>query len=98
MLSTLGARSVPIPDHIDSYHLKNEAPSLKDVTPIEYVLEVDDERTRLQKEVDRIIEQDRWFQNNSKIVFLKVIIHVYDQFLGISGNIFQLCNMELYSI
>jgi len=57
MLSTLGARSVPIPDHIDSYHLKNEAPSCN-TTPIEYVLDVDDERTRLQKEVDRITEED----------------------------------------
>lgn len=56
MLSTLGARSVPIPDHIDSYHLKNEAPPLKDVTPHEYVLNVDDERSRLEKEADRIMQ------------------------------------------
>ena len=73
MLSTLGARSVPIPDHIDSYHLKNEAPSCN-TTPIEYVLDVDDERTRLQKEVDRITEEDRelcildnFFHENSKL-------------------------------
>ncbi len=59
MLSTLGARSVPIPDHIDSYHLKNEAPPLKDVTPHEYVLNVDDERSRLEKEADRILQVER---------------------------------------
>jgi len=55
MLSTLGARSVPIPDHIDSYHLKEEAPPLKDVTPPQYVLECNDERTRLEKEAEKIL-------------------------------------------
>lgn len=55
MLRTLGRRSVEIPNHIDSYHLSEEAPSLKDVTPPEYVLNVDDERSRLEKEAERIM-------------------------------------------
>jgi len=58
MLSTLGARSVPIPDHIDSYHLKEEAEPLTDMTPLEYVLKVDDERSKLEKEAERIMATD----------------------------------------
>ena len=59
LLATLGCRDVPIPDHIDSFHLKEEAPALKDVTPLEYVLSVDDERSRLEQEVDRMMQDDR---------------------------------------
>ena len=51
MLATLGHRSVPIPDHIDSYFLREEAEALDDWTPIRYVLNVNNERTRLEKEV-----------------------------------------------
>jgi len=58
LLATLGCRDVPIPDHIDSFHLKEEAPALKDVTPLEYVLSVDDERSRLEQEVDRMMQDD----------------------------------------
>jgi len=58
MLATLGHRSVPIPDHIDSYFLREEAEALDDWTPIRYVLNVNNERTRLEKEVERILETD----------------------------------------
>jgi len=58
LLATLGCRDVPIPDHIDSFHLKEEAPALKDVTPLEFVLNVDDERSRLEKEVERMMQDD----------------------------------------
>lgn len=71
MLSTLGARSVPIPDHIDSYHLKEEAEPLTDMTPLEYVLKVDDERSKLEKEAERIMATDR----KLKIYFLYMPIH-----------------------
>ena len=61
MLATLGCRDVPIPDHIDSFHLKEEAPPLKDVTPLEFVLNVDDERSRLEKEIEALMQTDRKF-------------------------------------
>jgi len=58
MLATLGSRSVPIPDHIDSFYLRHEAPSLTDVTPLEFVLNVDDERNRLEKEIETLMQED----------------------------------------
>jgi len=61
MLATLGNREVPIPDHIDSFHLQHEAPSC-DKTPLEFVLEVDDERHRLEKEAEHIMHVDRELQ------------------------------------
>ena len=43
LLSSLGQREVHIPDHIDIYHLTEEMPS-SDKTPLQCVMEVDDER------------------------------------------------------
>ncbi|XP_078482760.1 ATP-binding cassette sub-family F member 2 [Ciona intestinalis] len=57
MLATLGGREVPIPDHIDSFHLKNEAPP-SDITPIKYVLDVADERHRLEADAEKIMAVD----------------------------------------
>uniref|UniRef100_H2Y9Z5 ABC transporter domain-containing protein n=1 Tax=Ciona savignyi TaxID=51511 RepID=H2Y9Z5_CIOSA len=57
MLASLGGREVPIPDHIDSFHLKNEA-SPSDNTPLQYVLDVDDERHRLELDAEKIMAVD----------------------------------------
>nr|CAB3219641.1 ATP-binding cassette sub-family F member 2 [Phallusia mammillata] len=57
MLATLGGREVPIPDHIDSFHLQHEAPS-SETTPLQFVLECDDERHRLEEEAERIMQID----------------------------------------
>ncbi len=43
MLSAIAAREVPIPDHIDIFHLTQEIPST-DKTPLQCVMEVDQER------------------------------------------------------
>lgn len=49
MLETIGNRDIPIPPHIDIFHLKNEMKA-SDKTALECVMEVDEERTRLEAE------------------------------------------------
>ena len=54
-MNVIGARGIPIPENIDIYHLKHEIePS--DMTALESVLAVDDQRVRWQKEADRLTE------------------------------------------
>ena len=43
LLSAIGEREMPISDHMDIYHLKEEMPS-SDKTPLQCVMEVDEER------------------------------------------------------
>lgn len=53
MLSALGNRELPIPEHIDIYHLQREmAPS--DKTAVQCVMEVDAERVRLEREAEQL--------------------------------------------
>ncbi|EQC40818.1 ATP-binding cassette, subfamily F, member 2 [Saprolegnia diclina VS20] len=55
-MNVLGARGIPIPDSIDIYHLKHEIePS--DMTALEAVITVDEERTKIQTEVDELSEK-----------------------------------------
>lgn len=49
MLETIGNRDIPIPPHIDIFHLKNEMEA-SNKTALECVMEVDEERTRLEAE------------------------------------------------
>lgn len=55
-MNVLGARGVPIPDSIDIYHLKHEIEA-SDMTALEAVLSVDEERSKLQHEADELSEQ-----------------------------------------
>lgn len=48
LLSVLGNREVPIPDHIDIFHLTREMPA-SDKTALQCVMEVDEERVKLEK-------------------------------------------------
>lgn len=57
LLSAIGHREVPIPEHIDIYHLTREmAPSEK--TALQCVMEVDEERIMLEKEAERLAHED----------------------------------------
>ena len=50
-MSALGNRELPIPEHIDIFHLQREmAPS--DKTALACVMEVDEERVRLEHEAE----------------------------------------------
>ncbi|KAF4324527.1 hypothetical protein BBO99_00001760 [Phytophthora kernoviae] len=55
-MNVLGARGIPIPDSIDIYHLKHEIEA-SDMTALEAVLSVDEERNKLQAEADLLSEQ-----------------------------------------
>ncbi|KAI4886984.1 hypothetical protein NFI96_023479 [Prochilodus magdalenae] len=57
LLSAIGHREVPIPEHIDIYHLTREmAPSEK--TALQCVMEVDEARIQLEKEAERLAHED----------------------------------------
>lgn len=55
-MNVLGARGVPIPDSIDIYHLKHEIEA-SDMTALEAVLSVDEERNKIQHEADELSEK-----------------------------------------
>eukprot|EP00079_Xenopus_tropicalis_P018828 XP_004921084.1 PREDICTED: ATP-binding cassette sub-family F member 2-like [Xenopus tropicalis] len=57
LLSAVGGREVPIPEHIDIYHLTREMPP-SDKSDLQCVMEVDTERNLLEKEVERLAHED----------------------------------------
>lgn len=54
LLSVLGNREVPIPDHIDIFHLTREMPA-SEKTALQCVKEVDEERSRLEKLAEELV-------------------------------------------
>jgi len=54
LMEVLGARSVPIPDDIDLYYLKEEIEASDTMTALEAVMNVDEERERLEKQADQL--------------------------------------------
>ncbi|XP_050088639.1 ATP-binding cassette sub-family F member 2 [Anopheles aquasalis] len=57
LLSVLGNREVPIPDHIDIFHLTREIPA-SSKTALQCVMEVDEERIKLEKMADALVDQE----------------------------------------
>jgi ATP-binding cassette subfamily F protein 2 len=55
-MRVLGARALPIPENIDIYHLKEEIEPTE-MTALEAVMSVDEERTALEREADKLNEQ-----------------------------------------
>ncbi|XP_014282613.1 ATP-binding cassette sub-family F member 2 [Halyomorpha halys] len=55
LLAVLGNREVPIPDHIDIFHLSREMPA-SDKTALQCVMEVDEERIRLEALADQLVQ------------------------------------------
>jgi len=53
MLSVLGDREVPIPEHFDIYHLRREIEA-SDKTALQCVMEVDEARLKLEKEAEEL--------------------------------------------
>jgi ATP-binding cassette subfamily F protein 2 len=53
-MKALGVRAIPIPSGIDIFHLKEEVEPSSTLTAIEAVMEVDEERARLEKEVEEL--------------------------------------------
>lgn len=56
LLSAIGCRELPIPDHMDIYHLTREIEAT-DLTSLQAVVNVDEERIRLEKEAEVLAAQ-----------------------------------------
>ncbi|XP_014091496.1 ATP-binding cassette sub-family F member 2 [Bactrocera oleae] len=57
LLAALGKREVPIPDHIDIFHLTREIPA-STKTALQCVMEVDEERIKLEKLAEELAMSD----------------------------------------
>uniref|UniRef100_A0A3B4DAL7 ATP-binding cassette sub-family F member 2 n=1 Tax=Pygocentrus nattereri TaxID=42514 RepID=A0A3B4DAL7_PYGNA len=57
LLSAIGHREVPIPEHIDIYHLTREMPP-SEKTALQCVMEVDEARIQLEREAERLAHED----------------------------------------
>ncbi|KAK2860679.1 hypothetical protein Q7C36_004845 [Tachysurus vachellii] len=57
LLSAIGHREIPIPEHIDIYHLTREM-ATSEKTALQCVMEVDKERIQLEKEAERLAHED----------------------------------------
>lgn len=53
----MGNREVPIPEHIDIFHLSREMPA-SDKTALQCVMEVDEERVRLEKLAEELVANE----------------------------------------
>jgi len=81
LLSAIGNREFPIPDHIDIYHLQHEmAPS--DKTALQSVMEVDAERVRLEHEAEQLatISSDGTFHVSLSLynIIDIIVVHLSD--------------------
>lgn len=54
LLKVLGARALPIPDSIDSFHLKEEIEPSSTITALDAVMSVDAERAALEVEAEKL--------------------------------------------
>lgn len=57
LLTALGMRELPIPEHMDIYHLTREIEAT-DMTSLEAVMNCDEERLKLEKEAEALAAQD----------------------------------------
>ncbi|MFT7813805.1 ATP-binding cassette sub-family F member 2 [Arapaima gigas] len=57
LLSAMGHREIPIPEHIDIYHLTREMPP-SEKSALQCVMDVDEERILLEKEAERLAHED----------------------------------------
>lgn len=57
LLAVLGRREVPIPEHIDIFHLSREMPA-SDKSALQCVMEVDEERIKLEKLAEELAQCD----------------------------------------
>ncbi|KAE8722788.1 ATP-binding cassette sub-family F member 2 [Hibiscus syriacus] len=57
LLTAIGLRELPIPDHMDIYHLTREIEA-SDMSSLEAVISCDEERLKLEKEAELLAAQD----------------------------------------
>lgn len=56
LLTAIGCREVPIPEHMDIYHLTREIDAT-DMTSLQAVMNVDEERLQLEREAEKLAAQ-----------------------------------------
>lgn len=56
LLTAIGLREIPIPDHMDIFHLSREIEA-SDMTSLEAVINCDEERLQLEKEAEALAAQ-----------------------------------------
>ncbi|KAG0488359.1 hypothetical protein HPP92_007170 [Vanilla planifolia] len=57
LLTALGLRELPIPEHMDIYHLTREIEA-SDMSALEAVISCDEERIKLEKEAEKLASED----------------------------------------
>lgn len=57
LLTAIGNRELPIPDHMDIYHLTREIEA-SDMSALQAVISCDEERVKLEQEVETLVAQD----------------------------------------
>ncbi|GJT79012.1 ABC transporter F family member 1 [Tanacetum coccineum] len=57
LLTSIGQRELPIPEHMDIFHLTREIEA-SDMSSLEAVMNCDEERLKLEEEAERLIGQD----------------------------------------
>ncbi|PKA59202.1 ABC transporter F family member 1 [Apostasia shenzhenica] len=57
LLAAIGLRELPIPEHMDIYHLTREIEA-SDMSSLEAVINCDEERLRLEEEAERLTSED----------------------------------------
>ncbi|XP_071719932.1 ABC transporter F family member 1-like [Rutidosis leptorrhynchoides] len=57
LLTSIGLRELPIPEHMDIFHLTREIEA-SDMSSLEAVMNCDEERLKLEEEAERLIGQD----------------------------------------
>ncbi|KAG7035991.1 ABC transporter F family member 1 [Cucurbita argyrosperma subsp. argyrosperma] len=57
LLSAIGCRELPIPEHMDIYHLTREIEA-SDMSSLEAIISCDEERLQLEKEAETLAAQD----------------------------------------
>ncbi|XP_022140426.1 ABC transporter F family member 1 [Momordica charantia] len=57
LLAAIGSRELPIPEHMDIYHLTREIEA-SDMSSLEAVISCDEERLKLEKEAETLAAQD----------------------------------------
>ncbi|KAG9154262.1 hypothetical protein Leryth_000723 [Lithospermum erythrorhizon] len=61
LLTSIGMRELPIPEHMDIFHLSREIEA-SDMSSLEAVINCDEERIKLEKEVEELAAQVRWME------------------------------------
>lgn len=56
LLTAIGLRELPIPEHMDIYHLSREIEA-SDMSALEAVMSCDEERVKLEQEAEALLAQ-----------------------------------------